>query len=44
MSEYFPSYLSKLLGIKQVTVDLDLEGFATKDDLKLHMLIQLHLL
>ena len=34
MSEYFPSYLSELSGIKHVTVDLDLEGLATKEDLK----------
>ena len=34
MSKYFPSYLSKLFGIKYVTVDVDLEGVATKDYLK----------
>ena len=30
MSEYFPSYLFELSGIKHVTVDVDLEGLATK--------------
>ena len=30
MSKYFPSYLSVLSGIKHVTVDVDLEGLATK--------------
>ena len=34
MSKYFPSYLSELSGIKHVTVNVDLEGLATKDDLK----------
>ena len=34
MSHYFPTYLSGLSGIKNVTVNLDLEGLATKDDLK----------
>ena len=34
MSEYLPSYLSELSAIKHVTVDVDLEGLATKDDLK----------
>ena len=34
MSEYYASYLSKLSGIKQVNADVDLEGLATKDDLK----------
>ena len=34
MSKHYPSYLSELSGIKHVTVDLDLEGLATKDDLK----------
>ena len=34
MSKYFLSYLSELSGIKYVTVDVDLEGLATKDDLK----------
>ena len=34
MSEYFPSYLSELSGIKHVTVDVDLEGLATKKDLE----------
>ena len=34
MSEYFPSYLSELSGIKHMAVNLDLEGVATKDDLK----------
>ena len=33
MSHYFPTYLSGLLGIKNVTVNLDLEGYATKADL-----------
>ena len=32
MSKYFPSYLSELSGIKHVTVNVDLEGLATKDD------------
>ena len=31
---YLPSYFSGLPGIKIVTVNLDLKGFATKDDLK----------
>ena len=30
MSEYFPSCLSGSPGIKYVTVDVDLEGLATK--------------
>ena len=34
MSEYFPSYLSELSGTKHVTVDVDLEGLATKKDLE----------
>ena len=34
MSKYFPSYLSGLSGIKNATVNLELEGLATKDDLK----------
>ena len=34
MSEYYPSYLSELSGIKHVTVDVDLEGLATKKDLE----------
>ena len=34
MSEYFLSYLSELSGIKHVTVDVDLEGLTTKDDLR----------
>ena len=34
MSEYFPSYLFELSGIKHVTVGVDLEGLGTKDDLK----------
>ena len=34
MSKYFPSYLSKLSGIKHVTVNVDLKGLATKDYLK----------
>ena len=32
MSKYFPSYLSELSGIKQVTVNLGLEGVPTKKD------------
>ena len=35
MSKSFPSYLSKRAGIKYVTVDVDLEGVATKDDVDL---------
>ena len=34
MSKYFPSYLSELSGIKHVTVNLGLEGYATKKDLE----------
>ena len=34
MNKYFPSYLSKRSGIKHVTADVDLDGVATKDDLK----------
>ena len=34
MSKYFPSYLSKLSGREYVTVDVDLEGVATKNDLE----------
>ena len=34
MSKYFPASLSEQSGIKHVTVDLNLEGLATKDDLK----------
>ena len=34
MSKYFPTYLSETSGIKNVTADVDLEGLATKDDLK----------
>ena len=31
---YLPPYFSATSGIKNVTVNLDLERFATKDDLK----------
>ena len=31
---YYPPYSSELFGIKHMTVDVDLEGLATKDDLK----------
>ena len=34
MSKYFPSYLSELSGIKYVTVNVALEGLATKDNVK----------
>ena len=34
MSQYYPPYLAGLSGIKHVTVNIDLEGLATKDDLK----------
>ena len=34
MSKYFPSYLSETSGIKHVTVNVDLERFASKDDFK----------
>ena len=34
MSQYFPFNLSESSGIKNVTVNLDLEGYATKDNLK----------
>ena len=34
MSKYFPSYLSELSGIKFVTVNVALEGLATKDNVK----------
>ena len=34
MSQYYPPYSSGLSGIKHVTVNVDLEGFATKADLE----------
>ena len=34
MSQYYPPYFTESTGIKNVTLNLDLEGFATKDDLK----------
>ena len=32
MSWYFSSYLSELSGIKHMTVNVDLEGLAARDD------------
>ena len=34
MSEYYPYYSSELSGIKHLTVDVDLEGLASKKDLE----------
>ena len=33
MSRYYPPYFSATSGIKNLTVNLDLEGYATKSDL-----------
>ena len=35
MSQYYPPYFTESSGIKNVTVNVDLEGLATKDYLKI---------